>query len=344
MRRMLRSARARRAGVAGAWVVVAFVALAGAASMSIDLGRLVIAAQRCQDVADSAALAAATQLPYETGARAAALRTAYANTTEATGWPVHCANSDLVFTPPNGTLPDGSPIGPWAHALTVTVHSDVEYTFGRIFGLTDTALSRSATVLRAPVEGIPIATMWISHNTPLNYGQQINMLMADGPHCAGIPGSFGFLTSPPGCTADWFTLLQGYGLTWQDIETSFVRIGDSVFAKTGVNVGNFAKALDSDQGRARLERGTTGEFADDTFTVFHQDNPRIMLIPLVTYLGDTGTNAEFRIEKFGAFWLEGINQGQKEIFGRFIQYDMPGGDPNSDLTSETGVFATALIR
>lgn len=343
MRKMFRTKTAKRAGVAGAWVVVAFVALAGAAAMSVDLGRLVIAAQRCQDVADSAALAAATRLPYETEARTTALQTAYANGTEGCGWPVHCANSDITFYRPGETV-DGLTLGPWAHALKVTVHGQVDYSFARIFGMLGATAHRSATVVRGPTEGIPIATMWISHTTPLSYGQQINMLMADGPHYAEIPGSFGFLQEPVGCTTDWFTLLQGYGMTQQDLETSFVKLGDSVFAKTGVDVGHFVRALERDQGRARLERGTSGEWQYDTFTDYQVDNPRIMLIPLCSYLGDTGSNAEFRIEKFGAFWLEGVNQGRKEIWGRFIQFDMPGGDPNSQLTSETGVFATELIR
>ena len=51
-------------------------------------------------------------------------------------------------SPPNGTLPDSSPIGPWAHALTVTVRSDVEYCRPHLRA-TDTALSRSATVAGA---------------------------------------------------------------------------------------------------------------------------------------------------------------------------------------------------
>ncbi len=343
MKRMRTTMRGERRGIVGAWVVVAFVALAGAAAMSFDLGRLAIAAQRAQDVADGAALAAATQLPFESDARAAALRTVGANQTDGLGWPVTCESSDIVYIPPNGTV-EGTALGPWAQAMTVTTHADVDYTFARIFGLTGKSLSRSATVIRAPVEGIPIATMWIAEDTPLDYGTQINMLMADGPHYAGIPGSFGFLQEPTGCTADWFTLLQGYGLTAEDIETSFVNLGDSVFARTGVTVGNFKKALLSDNGDARLERGTTGDFQYDTFNSYQPDNPRIMLVPLVSYLGDSGSNAEFRIEKFGAFWLEGVNQGQKEIWGRFIEFDFPGGDPNSELTTETGVYATELIH
>lgn len=341
-RRTLRRSN-RRSGLAGAWVVAAMLALAGAAAMAIDLGQLVIAAQRCQDVADGAALAAATQLPYEASARTAALRVASSNNSDATGWPTECSSADVTFHPP-GTVLGETTLGPYAHAMNVTVHAPVEFSFARLLGLNGTTAHRSAAVVRAPVEGIPICTMWIAHNTPLNYGQQINMLMADGPHYSEIPGSFGFLQEPPGCTADWFKLLQAYGLTAQDLETSFVMVNSTVFAKTGVNVGNFKRALVDDQGKSRMERGTTGKWASDTFTNYHPDNPRIMLVPLVTYIGDTGSNAAFNIENFGAFWLEGINQGQKEIWGRFIEFDMPGGDPNSQLQSNTGVFTTSLMQ
>jgi hypothetical protein len=337
------STNSRRAGVVGVWVVVAFVALAGAAAMSFDLGRLALAAQRSQDVADAAAFAAAPKLPYESDARAAALAVANANNTESSALPTHCTDSDLTFVGPNGTV-SGTTLGPYAHALEVKVHTDVDYSFARLFGLVDETITRSATVVRAPIEGVPIATMWIAHETPLNYGDQINLMMASGPHYAGIPGSFGFLQEPPGCTTDWLSLLQGYGLTTQDIESSFVSFGDSVYAKTGVTIGNVKKALVSDGGVSRMERGTTGDFAYDTFNSYDAANPRIMLVPMVSYVGDTGSNAEFKIEKFGAFWLEGFNQGQKEVWGRFIEYDMPGGDPNSQLTSNTGVFASKLMK
>ncbi len=340
------SRRGPRSGVASAWVVTALVALLGAAALVVDLGRLVLAAQRCQDVADSAALAAARELPSGTSARTAALKMVAANNSEGCGWPVQCEDSDLQFFPPGSSPVSGEPaLGPYAHALRVTVHAQVDYSFARILGIRGATAQRSATVLRAPVEGVPIATMWIAHGTDLSYGQRQQMLMADGPHYAGIPGSFGFLESPPGCTADWFSLLQGYGLSVQDVETSFVKIGDSLFAKTGVDVGHLRRALKQDQGNARLERGTSGEFAGDTFTDYDAENPRIMLVPLVSYVGGTGAGAEFRIEKFGAFWLEEVTTGHPNgIWGRFIEYDMPGGDPNSSLTTSSGVFATKLVR
>jgi len=321
--------RSRRAGVAGAWIAVAFVALAGSAALVVDLGSLIIAVQRCQEVADSGALAAGLGLPNETAARHAALRTVAANNTDGVGWPVQCESEDVQFFGP-GTTVAGEALGPYAHAMRVQVRGTVRYTFARLLGVEGAVAQRHATILRAPVEGIPIATMWIAHGTPLGDGSEpIQMLMADGPHCAEIPGSFGFLQAPAGCSATAFDLLQGYDLTDEDIETSFVSSGTSVFASTGVDVGSIRKALEVDQGRGRLERGTSGIWADDSYDGYRPDNPRIILVPLVTYLGGTGSNAEFRIESFAAFWLEEVKPAQKYIGGRFLRYDMPGGNPNS---------------
>lgn len=346
------SAQGSRRGVASAWVVVAMVALMGAAAMAIDLGKLIVAAQRCQDVADSAALAGGTELPYHSATTSTVLATVQANNEEGTGWPVSCSSEDITFLGPGDTVA-GMTLGQWSNGVQVEVHGPVQYSFARMLGLDGAVAHRRATVVRGPVEGVPICTMWMADADYVQY-QQYEMLMADGPHYAGIPGSFGFLQSPEGCTADWFSLLQGYGLTYEDIESSFVRAanddtgapGTTLYAKTGVDVGHFVKALDKDQGCARLERATDpdSDWASDTIDNFHADNPRIMLIPLVTYLGDTGSNAMFRIEKFGAFWLESVNQGQKSIKGRFIQYNMPGGDPNIELQHSTGLFATKLIR
>lgn len=330
-------------GVAGPWVVVALVALLGAAALVIDIGRLVVAAQRAQDMADSAALAGGCKLPSAQEARDATADTILANNSEGTGFQVQCDASDITCYGSSEEVPGYGTLGPWAQAICVSTHVPVEYSFARIVGVEGGTATRSATVIRAPVGGLPICTMWIAEGTSLT-GDSQQLLMADGPHYAGVPGSFGFLQPPTGCTASFFDLLQGYNLTSPQIEDSFVGIGDTVYAETGEMVGQWKRALKQDQGRSRLEQGTSGKWASDTFTDYHNDNPRIMLIPLVSFIGGTGSNASFKIEKFGAFWLEDVNQGQKEIWGRFIQYDFPGGDPNGTAINEGSVFATALVR
>ncbi len=68
-------------------------------------------------------------------------------------------------------------------------------------------------------------------------------------------------------------------------------------------------------------------------------------MPLCVYVGGTGTGAQFRIVKFGAFWLERVNSGgtTKSIDGRFIRYSIPGyGDLDADATSE-GIYTYRLV-
>ena len=319
--------------------------LLGMAAAVVDVGKLVVAAQRAQDMADSSALAGATRLPYEDKARTTALHTVLANNDEGLGMPATCSTNDVTFYHPGQTVPGYGELGLYAYSITVTVHVPVEYGFARALGINGAVALRSCTVMRAPAKGVPICTMWIAHTTPLNYGQPMSLLMADGPHYAEIPGSFGFLQSPAGCTATWSELLQGCNLSFEDIETSFVTVGDSLWATTGVDVGLFVKALDRDvNGCGRLERGTSGIYAADTYTDYHADNPRIILIPLVTYIGGTGSNAEFVVERFGAFWLEAVNGGQKTITGRFIDYTLPGGDPNGEAQFDDRIFATSMLQ
>ncbi len=344
-RRSSRSGLRNRRGVAGTWVAVTLVTLLGMAALAIDVGRLTIAAQRAQDMADSAALAGATRLPYTDTARATALRTVLSNNDEGVGMETFCASEDIVFYGPTETVPNYGELGAWAHAMTVTTRVPVEYGFANVVGISGAVAERSCTVMRAPSAGVPICTMWIAHNTPLQYGVQQQLLMADGPHCSEIPGSFGFLQSPAGCTATWDTLLQGYPLDNEDIETAFLKTDDSVWAKTGINVGLFFQALEANgEGTARMQRALWPKWEDDTFTNYIKDNPRILLIPMVTYLDGEGSGAEFRIERFGAFWLEDVQGGQKIITGRFIEYDLPGGDTNNNAQFDDRVFSTKMLR
>ncbi len=297
--------RPDRRGVAGPWVVVAMV-----------------------DIADSAALAGGTRLPHEDKAIGVATRTVIANNDTGNPMKAICSSEDIEFFLPGETIPGYGDLGVWAYAIRVTARVPVEYTFARILGISGAVATRSCTVMRAPAKGVPMCTIWLADGTERPDGEPQSLLMATGPEDANIPGSFGFLQSPDGCTATWDTLLKGYPMTYEDMETSFVEAGDSVFATTGVDVGLFTKALLADKGTARLERGTTGKWEFDTFDDYHADNPRIMLIPMVTYLGGTGSNAEFRIERFAAFWLDAVQGGQKILTGRFMNYDLPGGDAN----------------
>ena len=331
-----------------AWVVVALMALMGMAALTVDVGRLVIAAQVAQDVADAAALGAGRELPEYSTAQSVALNLVAANNESMGGFTANCSpdSGDITFWGAYEIVPEFGELGSYAWAVRVTANIPIDYTFASVLGLEGATISRSCTVVRMPVGGVPICPMWISHDTEYQYGQEQQLLMADGPHYANIPGSFGWLEPPSGDTNLFLDLLSGYQVAYEDIVANYVSIDDICTARTGVALGQWSKALNSaPDGLARLDRALQEPWAGDTFDNFRNDNPRIMIVPMCEYLGGTGTDAQFQIHAFGAFWLESVDShGQpRSITGRFIQYTLPGsaGDP---LSPETGLWTVKMVQ
>ncbi len=324
------------------------MALIGVAALTVDIGRLAIAAQVAQDMADAAALGAGPELPDSGLAQSVALDLVAANNKLVGGFPATCSpdDGDITFWGANETVPEFAELASAAWAVQVTTHVPVAYIFARVVGLEGATSSRSCTVVRMPVGGVPICPMWINYGTNYLYGQQQNLLMADGPHYENIPGSFGWLKPPSGDKNTFSDLLRGYQLPGEMVAANYVSIDDVVTARTGVAVGHWRKALETaPDGLARLERATWEQWAGGTFEHFRKGHPRLVIVPMVEYLGGNGANAEFLIHAFGAFWLESVDSHSqpKSITGRFIQYNMPGagGDP---LSPETGLWTVKMVK
>ena len=345
---MYRRAEHRKRGVIMVWVVVALVALLGIAALTVDIGQLAVAAQVAQDVADAATLGGAQELPEYSTAQSVALSLVAVNNESLGGFVASCSpdDGDITFWGANETIPDFGLLGNYAWGMRVTVHVPVDYVFAPVLGLEGATVSRSCTVVRMAVGGVPICPMWISYETDYQYGQEQQLLMASGPHYANIPGSFGWLEPPSGDTNLFLDLLRGYQLSYEDVVDNFVSIDDICTARTGVAIGQWSKALDTaPDGLARLDRAMQEPWAGDTFDDFRDDNPRIIIVPMCEYLGGTGDNAQFQIRAFGAFWLESVDStGQpRSIMGRFLEYNLPGagGDP---LSPETGLWTVKMVQ
>jgi len=325
-------------------MVIALTAMLGAAALSVDVGRAMVAAQRAQDVADAAALAGGATLRVPTDAIVVAQQCVAANNEPNQGDHITCvyvpnsASSDIQYYGPYTYVPTYGWLGWAAKAIQVKTHVTVPYTFGRALGLTETTITRRATAIRGPVGGCPISPIWISHPTEYRYGEYQNLLMAGGPHYAEIPGNFGWLSLPEGVTASWRDVLAGLPLSDDDLEAMFRDIGDLVYGYPGLSVGQWVAGLES-----RIERAATGTWAGETWDSCSPNNPRIIIVPLVTYISGTGSGATFRIEKFGAFWLDSVTSSgnPKHIDGRFIRYTLPGAgiEPLSD---DVGLFTYRL--
>ena len=222
----------------------------------------------------------------------------------------------------------------------------VQYTFAKVFGLNETIVTRAATVVRMPVGGLPISPMWINYSTDYQYGQEQELLMAEGPHYENIPGSFGWLQPPSGDPSEFLDLLCGYNLTSEQITSNYAGTDDVLYANSGVAIGQWRAALEqSSDGLARLERAMWEPWASDTFDNFHTNNPRLIVIPMCEYVGGEGSNAQFQVHGFGAFWIESVDShGQsRSITGRFIRYTIPGavGDP---LAPNTGLWTVRMVK
>ena len=343
--------REQEKGAIVAIVVVGLMALLGMAALTVDVGLLALAAQQAQDVADAAALGAGSEVPDYASARAVALSLIDANNESSISLQAECAPDagDIVFWTPFETIAGYGSLGSTAWGTRVTVHVPVEYVFAPVLGLKGATVTRSCTVVRMPT-GAPVVPMWMSYEPPLDpildYGAEREMLMASSGDAADIPGSFGWLAPPSGDPSEFSDLLCGYGLTPDQLEANQVAKDDILTAYTGLSVGNWKTALDTaSDGLARLQRATDpqGQWANDTFENFHTDNPRIVIVPMVEYLGESGSGARFVVKDFAAFWIESINSQNPpySITGRFIKYRLPG---MGDDALSSKLFAVRMVK
>ena len=288
------------------------------------------------------------ELPDYDAATDATLSLVEANNESAAGFQASCSpdNGDIAFWGPGESIPEFGSLGTAAWGIQVTAHVPVSYVFVRVLGLEGATITRSATVVRMPVGGVPITPMWVNYQTDYQYGQVQELLMATGPHYENIPGAFGWLEPPSGQSSEFLDLLRGYNLTYDQIVSNYVTVGDTSTAYPGLSVGQWRQALNTaPDGLARMDRAMWEPWAGDTFDDFRRDNPRLIIIPLCEYVGGEGAGAQFEIHAFGAFYIESINSQKKpySLTGRFIQYHMPGtgGDP---LAPETGLWTVKMVQ
>jgi len=141
-----RNTRPDRHGVIGVWVALSLVVLLGITGLVVDVGRVTVAASHVQNVADAAALAGAAKLPAHAEAEASVQRTIASNNAASQAWSASCApDQDLTYYSPGDTIPDYGPLSEREHAIEVSAHTTVTYSFARVFGIEQVQVTRSAT-------------------------------------------------------------------------------------------------------------------------------------------------------------------------------------------------------
>lgn len=164
-----------RRGLIGVWVAVALAALAGVSALVFDLSRLVLAAQRAQDVADVAALAGALTLPDRADCEARVQGAVTANNEIVPAWAVSVSSDDdLTYFMPGDEVPGYGELSDYQWAIDVVVHTDVTYGFARVVGVEGAHLTRHATALADGWRGAGDGFIFAGETDPGEQGIRAN--------------------------------------------------------------------------------------------------------------------------------------------------------------------------
>lgn len=325
-------------GAAVGLFAVALVAMLGALALGTDLSRVAVAAQRCQDLSDAAARSATYDFPsvdYAAADQRIADNLAACSST--TGIQVTHDPAETLYYTEGDSVPGYGVLGSYDEGVTVTTHATVPFYFATALGLTGTTVHRRATSVIIQAAGATIDPIWVDNATPFNYGVEYPLHMAESPCYPGIPGNFGWLTPLTGSN-DFEVLLSGTGLTDAMISGNYVTVGNTVYGLTGQKVGQWADTL-----KDRIARASLPPYTYDTMQKFHKGNPRLLIIPAVDFQGGTGSGAQFVIRRFAVFYLESVNQGQKQFYGGFVKYAVPS-TPGSPGNAFTGLWTSRLVN
>lgn len=332
------NSRRPRGGAIIVLLAVALLALMAATAYVFDLGRIVAAAQYAQRTADAAALAAISQpISGATGAASTRVTTIAAANAQVSPYSLSLATDGVTFYAAGQTVPGYRMLSGQEEAARVVVHAQVEYSFARVFNMTNVIVERSATAARVHAAGGSIAPMAVGDGTPLTPGALVELHESTAKNMVLAPGNYGWL-DPEG--TDFLTMLTGYNLPQSVVQANYTEVGDLVDGLTGEKVGQWEKALED-----RLARASVPPYASQTWTEggYTADNPRILIVPLVVTAGGSGTGAAYEVRQFGAFWLEGVLGGKdKSIQGRFMKYVLPLGD-DAGYDIDTGLWTMRLV-
>lgn len=331
--RLLKSEFRYERGATLVITAILLVVLLGSVAMCVDIGRLYLTRQHLVNACDAAALAGGIELPDETTAIAKAEESAVANSMPG------C----VVSFPADGMTPDGPT------KIRVDGEQTVPHTFARVLGFGSKSVGAYAVALRTGPVGrvtgqvVPWGIPWYGPDgTPYEYnngelyhlkvGSQTDL--GDGS-AAKTGGNF----YPMALQRSLGDGSSGAAVYEHDIKYGFdgeVEVGDMVDTEPGNMVGPTKHAVTGDTD-SLFERATADPWADDTWSDYDYGNPRIVIVPIISPLGNGRTAVE--ILGFGSFWVESCTG--KEVTGYFIDYTIPnaGGSGPS-----YGVFTFRLIE
>ncbi|MBP2028302.1 hypothetical protein J2Z35_002103 [Acetoanaerobium pronyense] len=286
-------------------IAITMVVLLGMTALVTDVGAMALNRNRLQAAADSAALAGAQELPFDT-ALARSVAEDYLNKNINNSF-----TSNIAFSESN-------------QKITVEVTRNVEFSFARILGINDNDVNVSAAAINAPVKSVVsgLRPFAILHEDAekiglitLKVGDKKN---ADKNDRLG-PGNFGAVG-----------LLQGHSDNGANVYRDNIHSGTT---------GNYwiGKQIDTETGNMA---GPTEQGLDSLFNA--EGSPATIIVPIVDELYVNGKK-ESTIVGFAAFELrEEENTVKDEVSGRFVKFVTLGlGDTGA---VDYGVRAVNLVE
>ncbi|MFO7945520.1 MAG: pilus assembly protein TadG-related protein [Armatimonadota bacterium] len=151
----MRNLRRSRQGIVTIMAILGLLAMLGLAALTIDLGRMAMAAQRTQDVADAAAVAGA-QAMSDLPVADARITDIVAANNDAISWPQVTVDtdSDVTFYYPGDDVPQYGVLDSDEHAVAVTTHMDDEFLFARATGQHQMSVARTSVAKVTEGDGV----------------------------------------------------------------------------------------------------------------------------------------------------------------------------------------------
>jgi hypothetical protein len=303
-------------GVSLIIAAICIVMLLGMAALAVDVGRLYVARQYLQNSCDAAALAGGIELPNQAAATDKAAKCAVAN---------HMSNYQISF-PADGMTADG------ATKLRVDGEMTVTHTFAQALGRISGPVSAYAVVLKVAGVGwvservVPWGIPWYD-TTGAQYSYESGQLytlkvgsqsdLQDGS-VARTGGNF----YPLALQRSLGDGSSGGSVYRHDIEWGFdgvVKVGDVTDTEPGNMIGPTRQAVVTDSD-SLFSRASVAPWADDTWNNFDYGNSRIVIVPIISPLGNGRTGVT--ILGFASFYVESFTS--QEVKGYFVEYTIPG--------------------
>jgi len=332
-----------RRGATAAIALIGLGTILVTVGAGMDTGTLVVTRHKDQTIADAAALAALSKLPYKDQAQTVAQRVI--NAYQA-GYRSNLPYT-LTFYPTGAAVPT---------QVVVQVNESPAMFIPNLMGTATRTTKANAAVDRT----LPASLLTGAVPLGVQYDMDFDLPAAgtSSPKAISLkvnssgnkptPGNFYALDFNGSGATDWSTWLKlGY--------TSKLSVGDTIQTETGNMVGPTNQALATDLD-ARMTRAAVSPWADDTYDNIDPGNPRVVVVPLVDWKSSKSGKATFAIKGFAAFWIDDYNKGSGAITGRFVRYVVPknatagdswGGvsiDPTTTGSYDGGLWSGGLTQ